>query len=70
MQAIVQKRVINVKYDFWQIQQTNKTTAYLEQNTSSGTRTQEYILVMEHFQTQPRGIPFHNRHAKSGASWP
>ena len=29
MQAIVQKRIINVKHDSWQIQQTNKNTAYL-----------------------------------------
>ena len=60
MQAIVQKRVINVKHDFWQIQQTNKNTAYLIFRTKNfiGVRYDAFvrsILVMAHFVKPSQG---------------
>jgi len=60
MQAIVQKRVINVKHDFWQIQLTNKNTAYLIFRTKNfiGVRYDAFvrsILVMAHFVKPSQG---------------
>ena len=60
MQAIVPKRVINVKHDFWQIQQTNKNTAYLIFRSKNfiGVRYDAFvrsILVMAHFVKPSQG---------------
>ena len=60
MQAIVQKRIINVKHDSWQFQLTSKNTTYLIFRAKNfiGVRYGAFlrsILVMAHFVKPSQG---------------